>query len=39
VGHPHAAADEHVVADKGAILDDGEQSKVLRVNVDAVVFR
>ena len=39
VRHAHAAADEHVVADDLAVLDDGQQAEVLGVDVDAVVVR
>ncbi len=39
VRHAHAAADQHVVADDAAVLDDGQQAEVLGVNVDAVVVR
>ena len=38
VRHAHAAADQHVVADDLAVLDDGEEAEVLGVDVDAVVF-
>ena len=37
--HAHAAADQHVVADDAAVLDDGQQAEVLGVDVDAVVVR
>ena len=39
VRHAHAAADQHVVADDPAVLDDGQQAEVLGVDVDAVVVR
>ena len=39
VGHAHAAADQDVVADNLALLDDCQQAEILRVNIDAVIFR
>ena len=36
---PKPAAHEHVVSDKLARLNDGQQADILRVDVDTVVFR
>ena len=39
VGHPHAAADHHVVADDSAALHDRDEAEVVREHIDIVVRR
>ena len=39
MGHAHAAADHHVVADDRAFLDDGDQRQIVGEHIDIVVRR
>ena len=39
VRHAHAAANQEVIAGNLVVLNDGQETKILSVDVDAVVFR
>ncbi len=39
MGHPHAAADDHIVADDLAALLDRDETEIVRENIDIVMRR